>query len=300
MANPIFRIPARCVAEYQNFITQQLDRALELVHLLLGGGLGAKVPLSSLVDLGPFLARVGTAYQKHVRDLSKRTSGGQRSALAIQWATAAAAASSSTGGGSASPWVGAVRRSGEAALAALRAEHGLELELFSFEAVEAEGRLAIALDKPENPYGSPSLDDIALFSKVLRARLELTLGAELAGRVEVEVSSPGADRCLRLPGDLRRFAGLPLLVKYQGVGDAQETGEPGAASPPTVREDVLALVGLDEAAGTAEWELADVRANKRRRNSKAARKKRAGGPVPGEPFTLPLAHLVEARIHIDI
>ena len=219
---------------------------------------------------------------------------------ARQLAAAAAAASSSTGGGSASPWVGAVRRSGEAALAALRAEHGLELELFSFEAVETEGRLAIALDKPENPYGSPSLDDIALFSQVLRARLELTLGAELAGRVELEVSSPGADRCLRLPGDLRRFGGLPLLVKYQGGGDAQETGEPGAASPPPVREDVLALVGLDEAAGTAEWELADVRANKRRRNSKAARKKRAGGPVPGEPFTLPLAHLVEARIHIDI
>ena len=214
------------------------------------------------------------------------------------WRLASAAAASS--GSSPSPWVGAVRRSGEAALAALRAEHGLELELFSFDAVEAEGRLAIALDKPENPYGSPSLDDIALFSQVLRARLELTLGSELADRVEVEVSSPGADRRLRLPGDLRRFGGLPLLVKYRGGGGGAGTDEPGAASAPPVREDVLALVSLDEAAGTAEWELADVRANKRRRNSKAARKKRAGGPIPGEPFTLPLSHLVEARIHIDI
>ena len=136
------------------------------------------------------------------------------------WRLASAAAASS--GSSPSPWVGAVRRSGEAALAALRAEHGLELELFSFDAVEAEGRLAIALDKPENPYGSPSLDDIALFSQVLRARLELTLGSELADRVEVEVSSPGADRRLRLPGDLRRFGGLPLLVKYRGEGEWEE------------------------------------------------------------------------------
>ena len=153
-----------------------------------------------------------------VRAPSRRPRGRGRLAAASSGGADEASSSASSLSGSSSPegvWGGVVRRSGEAALAALQAEHGLGLELFSFEAVESEGRVAIKLDKPDNPYGSPSLDDISLFTQVLRARLELALGEELAGRVEVEVSSPGAERHLKLPGELRRFGELPLLVKYR-------------------------------------------------------------------------------------
>ena len=247
-----------------------------------------------------------------VRAPSRRPRGRGGLAAASSGGADGASSSASPLSGSSSPegvWGGVVRRSGEAALAALQAEHGLGLELFSFEAVESEGRVAIKLDKPDNPYGSPSLDDISLFTQVLRARLELALGEELAGRVEVEVSSPGADRHLKLPGELRRFGELPLLVKYRaeslpGAGKGGEGGgkggEDAGRAPPPAREDVLALLDIDEEAGTAEWELADVRANRRRKNSKAARKKRAGGPELGQPFTLPLASLISARLHIDI
>lgn len=39
-------------------------------------------------------------------------------------------------------------------------------------------------------YGSPSLDDVEVFTRQLTSELEAALGAEAAGEIELEVSSP--------------------------------------------------------------------------------------------------------------
>lgn len=44
------------------------------------------------------------------------------------------------------------------------------------------------------------------------AVLDRELGVEAAGDISFEVSSPGAERIVLLPAELKRFAGLPLRV----------------------------------------------------------------------------------------
>ena len=99
----------------------------------------------------------------------------------------------------------------------------------------------------EDEYGSPSLEDITNLSRALSSGLEEELGEEEAGTIEVEVSSPvsiasqlhasncstshmlgcrgapliqasvfqGAERILKLPGELTRFGQLPLTVEFE-------------------------------------------------------------------------------------
>lgn len=66
-------------------------------------------------------------------------------------------------------------------------------------------RADVRLDKLSDPRGSPSLDDIEDFSRRFYKALEERLGEEVAGRMEVEVSSPGAERPVGIPGELERF-----------------------------------------------------------------------------------------------
>lgn len=68
-----------------------------------------------------------------------------------------------------------------------------------------QSRLDIRLESMADKYGSPSLDDIERFSRELSQRLSALLGEEAAGSLEVEVSSPGAEREVEVPRDLERF-----------------------------------------------------------------------------------------------
>ncbi len=52
------------------------------------------------------------------------------------------------------------------------------------------------------------------------AALDRELGVEAAGEISFEVSSPGAERLVELPGELTRFAELPLRVGA-GCGGAE-------------------------------------------------------------------------------
>lgn len=60
--------------------------------------------------------------------------------------------------------------------------------------------------------------------------LEAEMGVDAAGDISMEVSSPGAERTLRLPGDLQRFAGLPLYVEYTDAQGEQVTSVGGKHS----------------------------------------------------------------------
>jgi len=96
-------------------------------------------------------------------------------------------------------------------------------------------RVDVRLDSAADPYGSPSMAQIEAFARAYGPALELAIGVDEAAEVAVEVSSPGAERPLALPADLRRFAALPLRVEYfcdaiEGEGGAGAGVKAGAAA----------------------------------------------------------------------
>ncbi|KAK9785016.1 hypothetical protein WJX73_002455 [Symbiochloris irregularis] len=100
-----------------------------------------------------------------------------------------------------------------AALAATRevlslpSMHGLQL--YSYRAERTRKQIFIALDKLGDRYGSPNSEDMEAFQDALSKQLEAVLGPA-ADDIDVEASSPGAERAINFPGDLQRFAALPM------------------------------------------------------------------------------------------
>lgn len=65
----------------------------------------------------------------------------------------------------------------------------------------------------------------------------------------MEVSSPDADRLLRIPDDLQRFKNMAMRVKYD--------------DPKSVRkEGTFFLESIDKDSGSCVWRLADVKENR--------------------------------------
>jgi len=81
------------------------------------------------------------------------------------------------------------------ALEICREEIG-DIEVYSFRVNPANYRVYIRLDKMKDRYGSPSMDDIVLFTRKLNALLEEN---DAPPEIELEVSSPGAERVVRVP-----------------------------------------------------------------------------------------------------
>ncbi|KIY99383.1 hypothetical protein MNEG_8577 [Monoraphidium neglectum] len=196
-----------------------------------------------------------------------------------------------------------------------------DVRLFALRCFASPRRLDVRLDKLTDKYGSPELADIETFSRRLAARLEELLGAEEAGEIVLEVSSPGAERELLLPGDLARFGGLPLRVEYDaaraaveggakkggkkgsggggggGDGGQQQQGQQGQQEPasaaPSPTAAVLELVAYDEASGATEWRLADVRANAPGKGRGLSKRQRE------QVVRMPVDALIGARVHVD-
>ncbi|PNW82699.1 hypothetical protein CHLRE_06g290150v5 [Chlamydomonas reinhardtii] len=154
------------------------------------------------------------------------------------------------------------------------------LELYLFRALPSSRKVDIRLDKMDDLYGSPSIDDIEAFQRGLFAALDRELGVEAAGEISFEVSSPGAERLVRVPDELRRFETLPLKVEYR-------TPEGKDASA------VLLLAELDEAAGTSAWRLANCRANATVKGRALSKRQLS------QVLALPLADIIRVRIHVD-
>lgn len=88
------------------------------------------------------------------------------------------------------------------------------LELFSVKTAVVKGGavIKVALDKPNSKYGSPSIEELESVSRQLSDSLSAL--PEAFQNPQVEVTSPGAERALRLPGDLPRFLGFPMKVQF--------------------------------------------------------------------------------------
>lgn len=99
----------------------------------------------------------------------------------------------------------------------LAAERGLELWDVEYVREAGQWYLRIYIDKREGRVG---IDDCEAFSRALDPILDEADPIE--GSYVFEVSSAGAERVLRRPGDFERFLGETVEVKlYQAVNGAK-------------------------------------------------------------------------------
>lgn len=102
---------------------------------------------------------------------------------------------------------------------------GADLESVRISAAGRRRLLRVYVDTD----GGVGLDEIALISRELSARLDAT-GAMGEAPYTLEVSSPGIDRPLTQPRHWRRAAGR--LVKVPLTAASQHGGNPGSPPPP--------------------------------------------------------------------
>jgi len=171
----------------------------------------------------------------------------------------------------------------------LEAEERAGLRLFSFRAVQAGRRIEIALDKPEDRWGSPQSEELDSFTRCLDAELTTALGSALADTLSLEVSSPGAERRIRVPEDLERFKELPMKVLYR-------RSAADGTSRPTQEDRILMMKAVDEAAGLVHFTLADVRHNR----DAAGKGRRLGKKKLQEVTEIKISDIQRVNLHLDI
>lgn len=152
------------------------------------------------------------------------------------------------------------------------------LDLYLFRVLEPSKTIDVRLDRLDDKYGSPSIDDLERFARRMAAALEQQLGAEAAGDIAVEVSSPGAERQLRIPADLIRFQGLPMRVEY-----LNDVGQ--------LTSQILQFTDIFDDA--TNWKLADVKANAPTKGRGLSKRQRE------QQISIPLPSLERARIYVD-
>ncbi|KAF5828055.1 hypothetical protein DUNSADRAFT_18278 [Dunaliella salina] len=167
----------------------------------------------------------------------------------------------------------------EAARNVLSSPSMQDLDLYLFRLIPGR-KLDIRLDRLTDAYGSPSIEDIEKFSRMFYKELIATLGEEEASSISLEVSSPGAERTLALPQDLKRFGSLPLRVEYTDATGAQ-------------MNQALQLESYDEPSGVTVWRLAEVKANAPGKGRGMNKKQREAR------FEIPLARIFRIRVFVD-
>ncbi|KAL6538780.1 hypothetical protein OROMI_025106 [Orobanche minor] len=131
-------------------------------------------------------------------------------------------------------------------------EFGEDVELYAFK-TSHRGYIYVRLDKLSNEYGCPGMEEIESFSRRYKKKLdEFGAVGEIPEDLALEVSSPGAERLLRLPDDLLRFKDLPMVVNYSEESDAKCPEKNG----------VYFLDSVETESRCCIWKLADVRENR--------------------------------------
>ncbi|KAL0420730.1 UNVERIFIED_CONTAM: Ribosome maturation factor RimP [Sesamum latifolium] len=131
-------------------------------------------------------------------------------------------------------------------------EFGEEMKLFAFK-TSPRGYIYVRLDKLSNEYGCPSMEEIESFSRQYKKKLdEIGARGEIPDDLALEVSSPGADRLLRVPDDLLRFRDMPMVVSYLQGSDSRCPERNGVYFLDTIETESRCCV----------WKLADVRENR--------------------------------------
>ncbi|KAL1218487.1 hypothetical protein V5N11_001655 [Cardamine amara subsp. amara] len=127
-----------------------------------------------------------------------------------------------------------------------------DLQLFAFR-TSPRGYIYVRLDKLSNEYGCPTIDEIEEFSREFKKRLDDAGATKLVPEdLALEVSSPGAERLLRVPEDLPRFKEMPMTVSYVEETNSRKVGKSA----------VFLLESIDAESENCIWKLADVKENR--------------------------------------
>lgn len=183
---------------------------------------------------------------------------------------------------------------GERALALAKdvlQEFGSNFSLYAFK-VSPEGYVYVRLDKLSDKFGSPSMVEIESFSTIYGRYLE-EAGQKggVPDNLGLEVSSPGAERVVEVPGGLLRFKDLPMFVRY--IEKISDQGSEGSAAE---KDAVLELESLQIESGKSVWKLANVRLNR-----ELAGKGRGLNKKQKEWRTeVPLSSLRLVRLYLDM
>ncbi|TKY69561.1 Ribosome maturation factor RimP [Spatholobus suberectus] len=115
------------------------------------------------------------------------------------------------------------------------------------------GYVYVRLDKLTDEYGCPSVEELECYNQKYKKRLD-EVGAlgEIPDDLALEVSSPGAERLLKVPDDISRFKDMPMRVYY--------TENIGANCPE--RDGVFLLDSIEKDSEMCVWKLADVKENR--------------------------------------
>lgn len=129
---------------------------------------------------------------------------------------------------------------------------GEDMKLYAFKTTP-RGYVYVRLDKLTNEYGCPSIEELERYNQEYKKRLD-EVGAlgEIPDDLALEVSSPGAERILKVPDDLNRFKDMPMRVCYIENIESNCPEEDG----------VFLLDSIDEDLEICVWKLANVKENR--------------------------------------
>ncbi|KAK7274981.1 hypothetical protein RIF29_16085 [Crotalaria pallida] len=127
-----------------------------------------------------------------------------------------------------------------------------DLELYAFKTTP-RGYVYVRLDKITNEYGCPSMEELERYNQEYKKRLdEVRALGEIPDDLGIEISSPGAERILKVPDDLSRFKDMPMRVCYTENIEADCPEEDG----------VFLLDSIDKDSEICVWKLANVKENR--------------------------------------
>ncbi|XVF85800.1 hypothetical protein PTKIN_Ptkin17bG0146700 [Pterospermum kingtungense] len=125
-----------------------------------------------------------------------------------------------------------------------------DIKLYAFKTTP-RGYIYVRLDKLSNEYGCPSMEELESFSQEYKKRLdEAGERGEIPDNLALEVSSPGAERILKVPDDLDRFKDMAMTVSYIEDPESNSTKKTG----------VFLLDSIEQE--SCVWKLAEVKENR--------------------------------------
>ncbi|KAL4318463.1 hypothetical protein GQ457_18G024470 [Hibiscus cannabinus] len=125
-----------------------------------------------------------------------------------------------------------------------------DFKLYAFK-TSPRGYIYVRLDKLSHEYGCPSMEELQSYSREYTKRLdEAGERREIPDDLALEVSSPGAERILKVPDDLDRFKDMAMRVCYIEDAESNHTEKSGVFLLDSVEEEHCV------------WKLADVKENR--------------------------------------
>ncbi|KAF5745757.1 hypothetical protein HS088_TW07G01350 [Tripterygium wilfordii] len=131
-------------------------------------------------------------------------------------------------------------------------QFGDPMKLYAFK-ITPRGYVYVRLDNLSNDYGCPSMEELENYSQAYKKRLD-EAGAlgETPDDLALEVSSPSAERLLKVPDDLSRFKDMPMRVCYREDMESKFPEKNG----------VFLLESIELETQRCIWKLANVKENR--------------------------------------